>query len=637
MMKKLFLFIAAIIYTNLLIAQAAYSVSTIPDSLLKKANAVKRLENIRFEIKNKTAATLKYKCAYTILNENGDQHAQFVEWYDKMREIASIEGTLYDASGKQLKKLKNKDIQDLSGVDDISLMDDNRKKVHNFYYKVYPYTVEYEVEIKQNQTFHFPSWITQESEHLSVEKTSFSLICPSDYAIRYRALNYTGEPQIISEKNQKMYTWSLKNKPAVVKETFSPRWHELTTMLSVAPTEFEVQGYRGNMTSWKEFGQFLYELKRGRDVLPGNIKQKVQELTAGASNEKEKVKKLYQYLQQNTRYISIQLGIGGWQPFDASYVASKGYGDCKALTNYMYSLLKEANIPSYYALIKAGARDYYMLEDFPSNQFNHAVLCVPLQKDTMWLECTSQSAPAGYMGDFTGNRKALIIDENGGSLVSTPRYRINDNLQLRTIAGKIDETGKLQAKVKTKYGAIQQDNLHQMINSLSKEKIKEVLQKELELATYNVNAFDYNETKSEHPEIVEQLDVDVSNYATVSGKRLFITPNVLNRSNAKLTAEEQRQTAIHIDFEYRDIDSVIIDVPAGYEPESMPKPVLLQTKFGNYAATMKLEGHRVVYTRVREQYAGKYPPKDYQELMDYYERIYKADRSRVVLIKLLPE
>jgi transglutaminase-like putative cysteine protease len=633
-MKKVLLFINLIFFfSQVIMAQSGYNVSSIPDSLLKQANAVKRFEEIRFEIKNKTSTLLKYKYAFTILNENGDQYAEFVEWYDKMREVVSIEGTLFDASGKQLKKLKNKEIQDLSGVDDISLMDDNRKKVHNFYYKVYPYTVEYIVEIKQNQTFHFPSWITQENERLSVEKTSYTLVCPADYAIRYRALNYAGEPKVSTEKNQNSYTWTLTNKPAIVKETFSPRWHELTTMLSVAPTEFEVQGYKGNMTTWTAFGKFLYELKKGRDVLPENIKRKVQELIAGTTNEKEKVKKLYDFLQQNTRYISIQLGIGGWQPFDASYVATKGYGDCKALTNYMYSLLKEANIPSYYALIKAGAKDYYMMEDFPSNQFNHAVLCVPLQKDTMWLECTSQTAPAGYMGDFTGNRKALIIDENGGTLVSTPRYRMNDNLQLRNITGKIDETGKLQVKVNTKYGAIKQDDLHQMINSLSKEKIKEVLQKELEFATYHVNAFDYNESKSERPEIMELLEVDVNNYATVSGKRLFITPNVLNRSYTKLTADEKRLTDIQLDYEYKDIDSVVIDVPTGYEPESMPQPLTLKTKFGSYTATTKLESNKLIYTRIREQHAGKFSAKDYQDLMDYYDRIYKADRNRLVLVK----
>jgi hypothetical protein len=610
-----------------------YNVSSIPDSLLKNANAVKRFEDITFEIKSKTSTVLHHKYAFTILNENGDQQAQFVEWYDKMREITDIEGNLYDASGKLIKKLKAKEVQDLSGVDDISLIDDNRKKVHNFYYKVYPYTVEYNVTIKQNQTFHLPTWITQEDENIAVQKTSFTLICPSDFNIRYKALNYQGEPAITTDNGRKVYNWQLVNKPAIETEVFSPRWHELTTMVRLAPTAFEVQGYQGNMTSWSEFGKFLYELKKGKDVLPEPIKQKVHQLIADVSDNKQKVKLLYDFMQKNTRYISIQLGIGGWQPFDANYVASKGYGDCKALSNYMYSLLKEANINSYYALIRAGRHDYFMMEDFPSNQFNHAILCVPIQQDTIWLECTSQTAPAGYMGDFTGNRKALIIDENGGRLVSTPAYSFNDNLQSRIITGKINEAGNLQVAVKSTYKAVQQDHLHQMLNSLSKDKIKEVLQKELDLATYHVKDFTYNEKKSERPEIQEQLDLEVNNYATITGKRIFITPNILNRSNTKLNTETERATAINIDYEYKDIDSVMIEIPDGYEQESIPQPLSLKTKFGSYNTTVKLDKNKLTYIRIREQYTGRFPAKDFKELAEFYDRIYKADRSRLVLVK----
>jgi len=632
-MKKI-LFTCCLLFCLLsLSAQKVYSVSAIPDSLLKGANAIKRFEEIHLEIKSKKYTVLRYKYAFTILNENGDKQAQFVEWYDKMREVSDIEGSLYDATGNLIKKLKSKDIQDLSGVSEISIMEDTRKKAHNFYYKVYPYTVEYSATIRQNHTFHLPGWITQEDEHIAVEKTSFTLACPSDYEIRYKALNYPGEPTIQTEKGQKIYHWQLVNKRAIETEPFSPRWHELTTMVRVAPTAFEMQSYAGNMSTWKEFGKFLYELKKGRDVLPEPIKLKVQQLTVGVTDDKQKVKLLYDFLQKNTRYISIQLGIGGWQPFDASYVASKGYGDCKALTNYMYSLLKEVNINSYYALIKAGARDYFMMEDFPSNQFNHAILCVPLKNDTLWLECTSQTTPAGYMGDFTGNRKALLVDETGGTLVNTPRYTLNDNLQTRTITGKISETGMLHANVHSSYAAVQQDNLHHMINNLSKDKIKERLQKELNLATYQVNNFTYDEMKSERPEIQERLDLEVKNYATITGKRLFITPNILNRSNTKLNTENERRSSIIIDLEYKDIDSIQVDVPEGYEPESMPSPVSLKTKFGAYYTTVKLENNKLTYTRVREQYAGRFPAKDFKELAAFYDQIYKADRSRLVLVK----
>lgn len=180
-------------------------------------------------------------------------------------------------------------------------------------------------------------------------------------------------------------TWSAKDMPAITRETFSPLWHEMTTYVVFGPTEFQVDEYKGNMKDWQDFGKFVYSLGAGRDELPDDVKQKIHVIADGIKNPVEKIARLYEYMQRNTRYISIQLGIGGWQPFPAKDVAAKGYGDCKALTNYMYSILKEVGIPSYYSLIRAGRNANYITEDFPSSQFNHVILSVPIQKDTIWL------------------------------------------------------------------------------------------------------------------------------------------------------------------------------------------------------------------------------------------------------------
>jgi hypothetical protein len=484
-------FLLTLILSSFLLANASdikYPASAIPENLKKNANVVKRMEQFEFRIISTGEAVLVHKYALTVLNENGDDNAALVEYYDKLQKINSIEGSLYDASGKEVKKLKSKDIMDLSAVDDINLMDDNRRKVHQFYYKVYPYTVEYEVETKFNNTFFFPTWLPMESDHFAVEQSAYAIVCPASYNVRYRAFNYKGDPVVTTEKDKKIMRWEVKNLPGIVRPYASPPLYELTTMIYFAPSDFEIEGYKGNMSSWQEFGKFQYSLVKDRDKLPDDVIQKVQQLTNGITNDREKIRVLYNYLQHQTRYIGIQLGLGGWQPFEASFVAKKGYGDCKALTNYMYSLLKAVNIKSYYTLVKAeGGQN--IIEDFPSQQFNHVILCVPLQKDTMWLECTSQILPAGYMSDFTANRKALLIDEQGGTLVSTPRYTIKENTQVRNIAGKIDAEGTLSMKVNTVYGGIQQDDLSGMINVLSKDKVQKILQEELELSTYNVNDF----------------------------------------------------------------------------------------------------------------------------------------------------
>lgn len=629
-------FLLAYVVTVSLSANAneiQYPVSAIPENLKKNANVVKRMEIKEFEMINTKEAILHYKYALTILNENGDDDAAFSEYYDKFRHVESVTGSLYDASGKLVRRMKSKDMKDFSGVQNMNLMDDYRGKSFNFFGKDYPYTIEFEAAIKYDQTFTLPYWVPVEHFNFSVEQSAFIVKCPADYNIRYHNLNYKEPPVQSAEKNKKVFTWKLENFKAIEKEFASPLWQEMVPMVSLAPSAFEIDGYKGIMDSWQSFGKFMYDLKSGRDQLPDDVKQKALQLIANISDEREKVKILYQFLQQTTRYVSIQLGIGGWQPFDASYVAAKGYGDCKALSNYMYSLLKAAGIKSCYVLIKAGNNDHYLMDDFPSNQFNHATLCVPLAHDTMWLECTDQTAPAGYQGNFTGNRKALLVDENGGTIVSTLNYRLNDNTQTRKIIADIKDDGSMQLLVNTRYRAIQQESVHSRINRLSNDKVKEVLNDELGLPTYTINHFTYHESKEVIPEIDEQLDISVDHYATISGKRIFVLPNVLNHSSTKLNSDDERKTDIEFPLEWKDVDTAELKIPDGYEPESIPQNVSLKSKFGLYKTIIKIEKNTIVYERVFEQYAGRFAAKNFAEMAEFYNSVYKSDRSRVVLVK----
>lgn len=635
-MKKNILLILALFFLSLTLSAGGgeYAVSKIPDALKKNAHVVKRMEQMRFEIINSGEAVLWKKYALTILDEKGDEQAGFQEYYDRLHEIKNIEGALFDAEGKELKRLKNRQIIDLTGSDDENLIDDRRRKYHNFFYKVYPYTVQYEVEIRFNGTLFFPVWLPREDEYYSVEESSISIVYPSDYTVRYKAYNYSGEPvSSAGEKGKKILSWQIRELPAIEDEFASPSWYEMNTVVLFAPAEFELQQYRGTMINWQEFGKFVYELKKGRDQLPDNVKQMVHKIADGIPDARQKIAKLYDYMQKNTRYISIQLGIGGWQPFDAKYVAAKSYGDCKALTNYMYSLLKEAGINSCYTLIKAGRNANRIIADFPSQQFNHVILCVPLQKDTMWLECTSQTLPAGYLGDFTCDRHALMINENGGTLIRTPRYSMLDNLEVRNIKATLDEEATLQVHAVTNYGGLQQDLYHELIHNLSKDKVKEFLHEQLDFATYDVNNFDYKETFAALPSVQESLDITVSNYATITGKRLFIIPNIMTRASRKLPAGEERKFDIELNVEYKDVDTVEIQLPDGYTAESVPADVSVSGKFGRYNCSVKLSGNKLIYYRSMEHYSGRFPSKEYPELVKFYETIYKADRNKVVLVK----
>jgi hypothetical protein len=258
---------------------------------------------------------------------------------------------------------------------------------------------------------------------------------------------------------------------------------------------------------------------------------------------------------------------------------------------------------------------------------------VPLEKDTVWLECTSQTLPAGYLSAFTADRYALAVEESGGKLVHTPRYGLKDNLQVRKLKATLSDDASLLIQVNTTYEGTEQDDVHDMINYLSKDKVKEYLQKKLDFPTYELDKFDYKENRSMTPHVEEKLDLYVSNYATITGKRLFITPNVMSRSYTKLRAEEERKFDIVLHDEYKHVDSAEIEIPKGFEPESVPQPVILESEFGKYYSNIKLIDNKILYYRSREQYSGTFPAKDYADLVKYYDSIYKADRNKIVFVK----
>ncbi|MFC4232458.1 DUF3857 domain-containing protein [Parasediminibacterium paludis] len=613
-----------------------YNVALIPDSIKTDADAVLRNEYLEVYIKSLEKTIVKHKYAITIFNENGAEYAKYQKSYDTKSPLYDISGTLYDAAGKKLKTVKRKDIVDVSLQDGMSLMLDDRIKAHNFYYNIYPYTIEYEDEQDIKGTYTLPSWYPVNGEKYGVLQSKYKVIYPADYHLRYKEYNYNGKPTITTDKDITI-TWELNNYKPLITEFAQPSLREILPQVRIAPTDFVYQGVKGSFATWQDYGKFQLMLNKDRDVLPDNIKQQVHSLTDKLTTIEEKTKVLYDFLQKNTRYISIQLGIGGFQPFEAKYVAEKKYGDCKALSNYMVALLKEAGVSANYVIAYGGSGKGSDRVDasFPAEYFNHVIACVPNGKDTIWLECTNQDVSAGYMGEFTGNRKVYVVDEKsgGGYITKTPTYKYTDNLQLRTVTATIDKEGNLQAEVKTHFTGLAQELQHGLLHEATPEERTKYLNEVISLPTYKIEKNDYKETKGYIPAMDEILIINSPNYASTSSKRLFVTPNMFNKSTARLPTDKPRKYDLELSYPFRDIDSVNITIPDGYTVEALPQNMNLTNKFGNYKVSYTVNANTIQLIRLKERINSRFPASDYEELAKFYETMYKADRAKIVFVK----
>lgn len=612
--------------------RAQYAVSNISSELKKGARVVIRSSEEVLIVRGVEDVTFTEKAAYTILNKEGFDLATFYRSYDKLSKIKGIKITYYDAAGESIKKVRSGEIQDVNITSAGSVYDDIRVKYFRPDEFDYPFTMVFEYESNDQSTLNFRPFLAQPISGISVEKAVYRVAVPKGYELRYKELNDIA-PASKSSGGNDVYQWTLENEPALKADLHGESVSARAKSVLLAPSSFSVEGYQGDMSSWKGLGLWQYALNKGRDELPQSVKSEIRQLVADASDDKEKVRRVYQYLQQNTRYVSIQLGIGGWQPFPATMVAENGYGDCKALSNYTASLLKAAGVKSNYVIVNAGPNEDDIITDFPSNQFNHVILAVPMEKDTVWLECTSQEAPFNFLGGFTGDRHALMITEAGGVVVKTPEYPAEMNAQIRNARVVFDAEGNATAEVKTVYEGRQYDYNSDIAQMGSEDQRKHLLNF-IDIPAFDLGNFDYKEERSESPRLTETYDLNLRKYASTTGKRLFFTPNLLNRRHGVPPRNENRQSAIVRRYNYMDIDSVVYKLPETHRMEFNPEPVEVNSEFGEYRVSYDFnpDTNELTYVRYIKVYKGKFPANTYGDYRNFWRKVARSDKAKMVLV-----
>ncbi len=612
-----------------------FDVASIPSELTEDADAIIRMNQLRFEVKSRKEAIEKRHWVVTIFNENGRDFGEVIVPYDKfcIFKTSKLKGHLRDVNGKVIRKLKKSDIEDRSAISGYSLYEDSRVCIAKLYHDVYPYTVDFEYEIRHNGLINWTTWYPQRQEE-PVEYASFELIAPKGMEIRYTTRGMELEPIITERKKQQVYHWERSMLPLREIEPLGPSWQEQRASVRAAPTEFEIAGIKGEMSSWKSFGNWYYELSKDRNELPQERATEVQKISSGTASDLKKIAKLYELMQKETRYVSVQLGIGGWQPFDAKYVSKNKYGDCKALTNYMMTLLNAVDIPAYPALIRAGRNVSDVIADFPSNQFNHVILYVPLKADTIWLECTSQTSPFGHLGTFTEDRYALVVTADGGELHRTPKSRPVDNQQIHYGTVTLKETGDATAKIKAHYSGNQQDIVRYALAQRSDRDREEWLRDQLLIPTFRLTWVDFTDVDSKQKVISLPFELELPRYTSRSGSRLFLQPNLMNHWRYVPRKMENRTQPVHLSYTYIEADTIFYQLPEGYSVESLPDPVFIEMDFGSYyAASIVIEDKTLQYSRRIEITKNRMPPEKYEEYRSFVKQIVQADQKKVVLLK----
>ena len=618
-------------------AQPNYDVSLIPKELLPYASAVIRNEEISTEVKDIDNVVYHVKRAVTVLNKNGDDMAHMAVYYNKNIIIKYIKGAAFNEFGKPIRKFSEHDFLDQATFDGFSLFEDYRVKHYIPAITEYPYTIEYEYEVRDKQTLNFRDWEPQAETNLAVEKSTFIFSSKPDFIIRYKEDN-TPEKVTTGSNSQgfKTYTWQAKGLKANKYEPYAPYYARNFISVKIAPEKFSYFGISGSFTNWKELGKWNYDnLVASRQELRPETVEHIKEITKDIADPKLKAKKIYEYMQSKTHYVSVQIGIGGYQPFLAADVDKQNYGDCKALVNYTQALLNAVDIPSYYCVVEAGTgHKVSFLKDFASmQQGNHIILCLPFKNDTTWAECTSQTIPFGFLGDFTDDRTVLACTPEGGRLMHTPKYTFKDNEESRKASFVVNEAGELSGDMTTTFkGTVYNDHSYYLLRESRKEQDK-ILQKFYPINNLLVDNFDIEEGKSACPVTTEKISLHARDYASIADSKFYFMLNSVNREESVPREVLNRVNNVYINRGYTEEDEITYTIPSGYHLEEKPVNITLDKPFGKFSAYMELNGDKLFYKRKLQIFDGTYDKDLYEDLVYFYQNIFDADGYTVSLIK----
>lgn len=606
-----------------------FPTSLITDSLKENAVAVVRLEEIKIDVISLEQYNYSFRRVITILKPAGDEFGMFLEGYSKFIKLKNSELSVYNAEGEIIEvarqySFKDYNISEASGT----LFTDSRFLVYEYKEaKTYPYTVEIKYNIESKLTFSFPEWIPFPDYKVSVEENNYTLKTPISIPINYKNFFHQYLPTFSTNESYNIYNWTIKNAKAKEDEVFTD---EEIPYTMICPTEFIIDGYKGSNKSWLDFGQWIYTLNSGREKLTSEVMYQLDQLTKGVSDLKEKARIVYDFLQKKTRYVSIQVGLGGWQPIESKEVCEKSYGDCKGLSLFTMSCLRHVGIDAKYVLVYAGDDPPVLTQDFTCNAFNHAIVCAPIDGDTLWFETTSQVAPFNYLGTFTDNRWVLLVDSAQSKLIKTPSgvnelMNVSTNMQFNSF-GEFE----INSHLKVKGEVFEEGSYFEKEATFDKNKW---LRERMNIDAFHVISTDYLVNKSKH-----QLEMNIQLYHPniKLTDNIYIPVKPYGQFSLPINLSKNRSHNITLQRPIIQTDTTEILIPDGYKLSFLPQFIDFKNQFGSYfSETILIEnGKKLLLRRSFELHAGFYEANTFQSLMNLMKTARNGDRQELVLEKI---
>lgn len=566
-----------------------------------------------------------------INNKQGDDFAKIEIPYSKKIKVIITGAQIEMLNGTVIRSLKKSEIKDQSAISAISLYEDDFIKKFELIHNEYPYRIRYSYKYQQDEFHEIISWYPVFHTDVPTKHASLEIHTPLNYPI---VQHIRGEITHSSDTtdSQINYKYSAEDINSIQPEYYAPSLQSLYPTVRVVPMFFKWIT-NGNHKSWLDYGNWINSIIQDADKLTEKDKQLVQKLISGKADTLQVIKTLYHYLQDNFRYINISINTGGLKPYPAEYVSTNRYGDCKALSVYLKALLQAAGINSFYTTIYAGDDYPGFIKDLACHQSNHVILTVPLKQDTIYLECTNNSIPCGYLGTFTQNREALMVTPNASKIIKTPALSLNNVKENKHFVFEFPNPSECKLHINNSFRGFKFDYLNS-IHSGANSKDMEDFIRERFLHFSSFELLDWNLSKPDRDSacINFQANLSLQNFFKSYG-----TDFGFSYASVGLPTFEPpiaRKLPLDIEFPVYLVDSFRYVFKFPFKIKSLPTATSTKSKFGEYSIDYNLVGKNIEIFREFKLHAGSYSLQEYPDFYAFINEIQNIEKKIILITKI---
>ncbi|PYX39375.1 MAG: hypothetical protein DMG75_01050 [Acidobacteria bacterium] len=603
-------------------------------------------ENVMVQSADKIKKVIRV--AYKILRPGGRERGTVFVYFNSHRKITSLHGWCIPAQGKDY-EVKDKDAMEVSlpKIEGSELITDVKDKVLRIPSSDPGNIIGYEYEVEEQPMVLQDIWYFQEEN--PGRESHYSLQLPPNWEYKAMWLNY---PEVKpSQAGSREWHWVVSDLKAIRKEDAMPPMAGVAGQMIVS---FFPQGGAAlnGFANWQQMGNWYRNLTNGRLDASAGMKQRVTTLTSLAPTQLDKIRAVAQFVQQDIRYVAIELGIGGWQPHPASDVFLHHYGDCKDKATLMSSMLREIGVDSYYVVINHERGSVGPEVPPHVGAFDHMILAIKLPEGMadpsliatiqsahygrlLFFDPTNEFTPLGQIGGYLQSNYGLLVMPDGGELVELPKQPSTMNSIQRTAKLTLENTGKLQGEVNEVRMGDRARSERWQLRAVAKDsdRIKPIERLLADsLSTFRITKASVVNLQHTDQPFGFNYSFESENYAKSAGNLLLVRPRVIGtKSRGLLETKEPRYFSIEFDGPARDTDTFEITVPAGYEVDDLPPPVDAEYSFASYHSKTEVKGNVIGYTRTFEVKELSVPASKAEELKKFYRIIASDERNNVVL------